>query len=431
MTSPVKTIQTNKPAHAPSWIVSAAKLLTLNRIRAQAIVLAVCLWGACAIDFGTPSLFDRAGNIKFQDFLPVYVSAKLVAQGRADELYNHQVTANAIQAIAHQPANVRLPNLYGPQVALFFVPLTRFSFPVAARIWVIASLLIFTACIYLLWRSSPGLPLQAGTVFLCAVAFPPLFHFFVRGQLSALVLACFTASFLAFRADRDWLAGVALGFLIFKPQFLVAIPLILLLSQAWKSFAGLILSAAAQLLLTRIYFGPAVMHEYFKTLEHVFRMIKLSELNLAATQMHSLRAFWTLLIPFPQIALLFYILTSIAAIAVATAIWKSSTPLAIRFSALTLAAVLVNPHLFVYDLLVLAPALMLLANWTLSNSEVLSSSTLQLLLYLAYILPLFGPLSRWTHLQISVPIFAALLWLLWRLSKIPTRKLAPNESAVV
>src|SRR5947209_4570606 len=54
--------------------------LTPSRLRAQALVLALCLWGVFAIDFATTGLFDRAGNIKFQDFLPFYISAKLVAQ---------------------------------------------------------------------------------------------------------------------------------------------------------------------------------------------------------------------------------------------------------------------------------------------------------------------------------------------------------------
>jgi hypothetical protein len=40
----------------------------------------------------------------------------------------------------------------------------------------------------------------------------------------------------------------------------------------------------------------------------------------------------------------------------------------------------------------------------------------KLLLYLAFILPLFGPLSSWTHLQLSVIAFAAILW---TLSKVP------------
>jgi len=420
---------------------SAVTFLTPRRLRAQAIVLALCLWGVCAVDFATPGPVDRAGNIKFQDFLPSYISAQLIAQGRATELYNQQVTADAVQTVvppisAREPARLVLPNLYGPQVGLFFVPLARFSFPAAARIWVAASLLTLFACVYVVWKSCPALRPHFGMVAICTLAFPPLFHFFVRSQNSALVVVCSTAAFLAFRADRTWLAGIALGFLIFKPQFLVAIPLVLLLSQAWKPLAGLILSSAAQLAFARLYFGPAVMHAYFDTLWHMSRVVGASELNLAPIQMHSLRSFWTLLIPWPHLALALYVLTSIVTVAIAAAVWKSSAPLSLRFSALTLAAVLVNPHLFVYDLLVLAPVILLLADWALTHPQHPSSAKLRLLTYLAFVLPLFGPLSRWTHLQLSVPVFAALLWLFWRDFitpdfRTPGHKLATSESPVV
>jgi hypothetical protein len=403
--------------------------LTPRRLRAQAIVLALCLWAVCAADFATPGPFDRAGNIKFQDFLPLYVSAHLIQQGRANEIYNQQIIADAIQTLISQTnnrepisvvhPNLVLPNLYGPQVGLFFVPLAHFSFPAAARVWVVASLLIFFACVYVVWKTCPALRPHPGMVAIITLAFPPLFNFFVRGQLSALVLACFTAAFLAFRADRPWLAGFALGFLIFKPQFLVAIPLVLLLSQAWKPLAGLLISSTAQLAFARIYFGPTVMQAYFDTLSHLSRVITASELTLAPIQMHSLRSFWTLLIPSPHIALALYILCSIVTVGIAATIWKSSAPLSLRFSALALAAVLVNPHLFVYDLLVLAPAILLLADWTLTHLQHPRSATLRLLTYLAFILPLFGPLSRWTHLQFSVPVFAALLCVLWRNSTTP------------
>jgi hypothetical protein len=86
----------------------------------------------------------------------------------------------------------------------------------------------------------------------------------------------------------------------------------------------------------------------------------------------------------------------------------------LKFSALILAAILINPHLFVYDLVALIPALLLLLDWTLSKAESPFSPALNLFLYLALILPLFGPISRWTHLQLSVIAFAAILWTLRR-----------------
>jgi Glycosyltransferase family 87 len=388
----------------------AASWLTLRRIRAHAILLALCLWGVCALDFSTPGLFDHVGNIKFQDFLPFYVSGRLITQGRADQLYNQQVSVNEMRQIVH--LSVRLPFLYPPQVGLFFMPLARLTFPAAARIWVALSLLIYFACIYLAWRSCPSLRPYPGIVGLAAIAFPPLFHFFVRGQISVPLVLCFTAAFLAFHADQNWLAGIALGFLIFKPQFIVAIPLILLLSGAWSAFAALILSAAAQLAFARIHFGSTVMLTCFDTFWHASRWIGTAEPGQAQIQMHSLRSFWQLLIPWPEIAGPLYIFSSVVVVAIATATWKSSRPLALRFSALVLASVLVNPHLFVYDLLVLAPILLLLTDWALSNAAHSSTPALRVLLYLAFTLPLLGPLSRWTHIQLSVPALVALLWII-------------------
>jgi hypothetical protein len=419
------------PVSPPPWIQSAANWLTPRRVRVHALILALCIWGVFIFDFATPGLFDRSGNIKFQDFLPFYISAQLIDQGRAADLYNAQVTTESMQAILGRPTHVQLPNLYGPQVALFFSPLARFSFPAAARIWIAVSLVLTFLCVYFVWKSCPALQPHFGIVALCALAYPPLFHFLARGQISALVLACFTAAFLAFRADRHWLAGIFLGFLVFKPQFLVAIPLVLLFARAWKSLAGLAIAVAAQLALARIYFGPTVMQAYIDTLSQLSRVNNSAELSLAPIQMHSWRAFWSLLIPWPQFAFALYVLSSIAIIGIATLVWKSSAPLALRYSALTLAAVLVNPHLFIYDLLVLAPALLLLVDWTLANAHAPSSPMLQLLLYLAFLLPLFGPLSRWTHLQLSVPVFTLLLCLLWRESVTSSHKLASSGFGVV
>ena len=220
----------------------------------------------------------------------------------------------------------------------------------------------------------------------------------------------------------------ALGCLVFKPQFLVAIPLILLLAQAWKAFAGLAISAAGQLALTTIYFGTAVMRAYFDTLLHISRWVGLSEIGPAHIQMHSLRSFFALLIPWLDVSLALYVVSSIAAIAIAAAVWKSTATLAVRFSALILVSVLVNPHLFIYDLLVLAPVFLLLVDWML-RAQPSAAPALRVLLYLSYMLPLLGPLSRWTHLQLSVVAFAGLLWVLWGTSKI--HKFASNQPAVV
>jgi hypothetical protein len=217
--------------------------------------------------------------------------------------------------------------------------------------------------------------------------------------------------------------------MIFKPQFLLAIPLILFLSQSWSVLAGLVLSSIAQLVFARLYFGPAVMHTYFGLVLHPSTWIAVAELSLAPIQMHSLRSFWSLLIAWHQVAFVLYLLCSALVLGVAVIVWKSTSELVLRYSALSFAAVLVNPHLFVYDLLMLAPALLMLVDWSLDRDPA-TRSAMSVLLYLSFVLPLAGPLSRWTHLQLSVIAFAAVLGLLYRVT---SRKqvLASRESLVV
>ena len=413
-----------------AWIRSASNLLTRRRIRAHAVVLALCLWGVCAADYATPNIFDRHGNIKFQDFLQFPISARLIAERRASQLYDDLVLAREIRATVGRDTNIHLQYFYGPQVALLFVPFTSMSFLREAALWSGLSLVIYGVCVHLVWKRCATLMQHGNLVAICAVAYPPLFHFFVRGQLSALVLLCFTASFLAFSSRHDFLAGFALGLLAFKPQFLVAIPLIFLLARAWVAFAGILVSSAAQLGFASLFFGREVMRSYLGMLLHSAGNPASTELTFSPMQMHSLHSFWEMLIPWHSPQWTFYILSSLAVIAAAAIVWKSCCPLSLRFAALSFAAVLVNPHLYIYDLLAIAPALLLLADWSIANRNDPYEPALDVLLYLAFLLPLFGPLALWTHLQWSVVAFTVLVWILYRIATL-SHKLDLHESRVV
>jgi hypothetical protein len=404
----------------------AAGGLTRKRLGVHAVLLAVCAWSVIGADFATPGLIDRAGNIKFQDFLQFYISAKLIRQGRVSQLFDPQVAADELQSIIGQPTKVRLPTVYGPQVGLFFLPLSRLSFFAAAMLWVSVSVLAYCACCYRVWKLCPNLRASQSLVWAAALAFPPFFHFVVRGQIAILILVCFVAAFFAFRSGRDFLAGLALGSLVFKPQFLVAIPLILLAAGAWKSFAGTAIAAAGQLGATWLYFGTAVMRAYARTLWHMPRNLALVEPAFSQAQMHSLRSFWLLLLPWPSLSSALYVASSIAILALAILSWKSASPLRLRFSVLALAAVLVNPHLFVYDLLLLAPVLLLLTDWVLGNPLHPAADRVSVLFYLAYLLPLMGPLALLTRLQLSVLAFVALQWMLFTILRREPNHLIQN-----
>ncbi len=152
------------------------------------------------------------------------------------------------------------------------------------------------------------------------------------------------------------------------------------------------------------------------------------EPGVANPQMHSLRSFWTLILPWPEASLILYVLSSIAVVLIASRAWHTTGPLGLRFSTLVLGAVLVNPHLFIYDLLVLAPVFLLVMEWTVQHPAGPWSEGLRPLLYLSFLLPLFGPLAIWTHLQLSVVVFTGLLVVLASILREPSLLVSLRES---
>jgi hypothetical protein len=396
-------------------LASAISWLTARRLRAHGFILALCLWSVYLWIMITPGLLDRAGNLKGTDFLHFYTLGSLALDHRGADLYNMQAQAAlATQRVPAAAGILYLP-LYPPQVSLFFAPLARLSYPCALALWLILSSLTYLMCCYAIFRACPNLRNYKLTVVILALAFPAFWHLVVWGQTSALALACFTLAYFALRAQREFLAGLALGCLIFKPQLAIAAALVFVITFRWKIISGAILAAAAQLMAAWLFYGRGPLRDWMHTLLNLPHLLPLLEPRLYQT--HSLRTFWTMLIPWPSISLTPYLTTALLISTFTVACWRSPMPLPLRYSAQLLATVLLAPHLTVYDLVILVPAFLLISNWIVAQPAHLATAYFKLLLYFAFFLPLLGPLARWTHLQLSVPVMAALLYGIWNLAR--------------
>ncbi len=388
--------------------------LTAGRVRIHGLLLAVCLWTVYAVDISTPGLLDRNGLVKGTDFLHFYTLGNLALHGRGDLLYNMRAQAGlARELVAQAPDSLYVP-LYGPQLSLFFAPFARLPYGWALTAWLAVNVLIYAFCCHAVWKSCPSLQAYRSTVLILAIAFPGFFHLLAWGQTSGLALSCFTLAYLALRRDRALLAGLAIGSLIFKPQLGLAAAVVFVLAREWKVAAGAVAAASIQLAAAWMLYGGEVMRAYFHALMHLREVLPLLEPRLYQT--HSLRSFWSLLLPWPRVAFAMYAICAVGVLVLAIRAWRSEAPLSVRFSALLLATVLVSPHLTVYDLVILAPAFLLLGDWALGHREQKVAPRIQQLIYVCYLLFLTGPLARMTHVQLSVAAMTALLWIGWRIS---------------
>ena len=395
-------------------LASAASLLTPRRLRAHAAILALCLWSVYVWNISTPSLLDRAGNLKGTDFLHFYTLGSLALTHRGDDLYNMRTQSELAAQRVPAAAGIRYLPLYPPQVSILFAPFARLSYPWALALWLTLGTLLYGLCCYAIWRACPNLRKFKFTILILALAFPAFWHLIAWGQTSALALACFTLAYFALRAKREFLAGLAFGCLIFKPQLGLAVAVVFLITLRWKIIAGALLSALAQLCMAGMYYGPGPFREWIRTLLDTPHRLPLLEPKVYQT--HCLRTFWTMLVPWPSASFTFYVITALLVAGLTVVCWRSSLLLSLRYSSLLFATVLLAPHLTVYDLVIVAPAFLLISDWIATQPDN-ATPRLKLLLYLAFALPLVGPLARWTHLQLSVLVMTAILYWIFELGR--------------
>ncbi|HEY1379838.1 MAG TPA: glycosyltransferase family 87 protein [Gemmataceae bacterium] len=382
---------------------AAGPYLTADRVRAAALLLLVGLWGSYAYAVSNPGLRDRFGNLKGADFVLWYTLGDFGRTGDVADLYRDPRPLEERQfALVPESAGDYFVCLYPPQMTAVFAPLAGLPYLTAFLIWSAFGVLVYAACVTAVWRTCPGLRPFAGTVALCAAAYPAFFEQVGHGQCAILSLACVTLAYLALRAGRPVLAGVAVGALAFKPTLAAPAVVVFVLTCEWRLLAGVALGAGLQYGTATLVYGPDVMAAWLRALVELGEAVQ--QQTPRPFNMHCLRAFWVLLVPEPTVARVLYLASAAGVVLLTWRAWRRNTDVGVKFAAVLLATVLVSPHLYVYDLLILAPALLVLADRGVPG----------LYVALCYALPLLGPLADVTRVQLSVPAFAATLWLLSR-----------------
>jgi alpha-1,2-mannosyltransferase len=404
--------------------IQYAGWLTPRRLRAHGLILGIVLWLVYLWTVATPGLRDREGNLKGTDFLHFYTLGLIAREHRGPELYDMKIQSEL--AATHVPQASGLPYLplYPPQTSILFAPLAHLSYIHALAVsWMVSATLYFLCC-YWIWRSCPNLRTHGVTVAILAAAFPAFFHLIAWGQTSALALVCFTGAYLSLRSKREFLAGIVLGCLAFKPQLALAAAVLFIGAGSGKVVIGAALSGLAQFLIGVLYYGSQVFHDWLWMLGNLRSELPFLEPKIYQT--YCLRTFWSMLIPMPRLALLLYALTAVLTLGITIFLWRHpSTPLRVRFSALLFTTVLVAPHLTVYDLVTLAPALLLVSDWLISVPMKAVKTQLGTALYCVYVFPV-APIAWLTHVQLAVIAMAVVLFLLWGQSRFSSLLEAAN-----
>jgi hypothetical protein len=384
--------------------------MTPRRIRVYPWLMAITMWSVLLIDFSGPGVRDRLGKVKGTDFLHFYVGGALVREGRTDLLYDFLPQYQRTQSLAAGSDDIIYVPVESPQVALAFSPLAAYPYNVALGIWITLSTLLYALACWMTWRRCDALRGYGVETLGCCAAFPGLYATVLHGQTSCASALIVVVALLALQRDRRLAAGLALGCLAFKPHWVLAAGAVFVFAREWRLVAGIGLSAVCQFGIAWLVVGSDAMNAYWLSLQSLQRIGDLLEPRAGTT----LRGLFATFVPSPQVALVLYTIAAVITIFVAVRIWRRDMEFELRSSAMVLAMLLISPHAFEYDLILLVPVYFMLANWIAVSPSAPYTRPISTVLVALFFAPLLMVLPAAIRLQFSVTAMALILVFIYR-----------------
>jgi hypothetical protein len=243
------------------------------RIRFVALVLLAVSLVLLGISFATA----RRGQTVFgpplgADFAGFYAAGTILNQPDL-ELRNRLYDTRYHDEVYHEllpslKVEEKLPYVYPPFVALGFQLLARLPYEAAFACWLVISAGLYLAGLALTWRwLAAGGERDWLTTLLLGLSFEPfLMECWLGGQLSPVGFFWVAAALAALRAQRPALAGLALGFCLYKPTLLVLLLPMLVVARYWRMLAGFGLTGLGLAALSFLGAGRHNCLEYSRVL---------------------------------------------------------------------------------------------------------------------------------------------------------------------
>jgi len=370
----------------------------------QAIILATLLWIAAAVSFAGSGDRSIAGPLKGPDFIQFYTLGHLAASRQVDAMYDMKALHDAQVALVPQSGPEIYPTVYPPQAALLFMPFSGWPYRTALLFWTVMSIALYSLIVRSVWRRVADQLSDRRLVIAAAAAFPPFWTLIVYGQITIVILIAFWLGWLALERGRPYLAGAAFGLLALKPQFGIPLAAVVLACGEWRMLVGAVASVAAQVAVIWLALGSSIFAAFVSSLRTTLTHAELLESKPFMS--HSLRAV-TRLLP-NGTGLPLWLALSAIVLWYTVRVWKSAAPMGVRLGVVMLASLLVNPHVIVYDVTLLALPLLWFGAYMLEAERRSEAPAFGVLVYWLFA-ALFVPTAAIIGVQLSVPLMMALL----------------------
>jgi hypothetical protein len=360
---------------------------------------------------GTAPL-NRLGEPLGGDYIAFHTAGRMLLGGRGSQLYDPA----AVRSVEAESTLGQAPGLYDPLrnppfFALVFAPFAVVDLVPSFIAWTVLSIGALAAAVWLAlgivelrnrWR----------TIACIVFGFGPVYLGLVGGQNSTLALLLYVLTYRALLRGHERESGIWAALGLFKPQLFIVFPLLFVAAKRWSALRSYLGVAVSLALISLVLVGVDGLvgwaHVLFSNDFEAAIALKQS------FRMHSLKSFFDLLLPeTPSVALGLSIAASLVVLVPLVRLVRSPMVWHHRilpwlYATAMVVGVLIDPHIFDYDLTILVFAALLIG--TLEPRARWWFVSFYVLLFLREPLPVFGD----QFFQPTVPVLLAFGVWLWR-----------------
>jgi Glycosyltransferase family 87 len=245
--------------------------------------LGVAAGAAVAVPFAAWDLYSwieaYLSDHFHNDFTFYLAAARIGLQHGWPSIYDLSIQQAELDAMGSRIHIAELARYISPPpVAWLAVPLASFPYEVGYWLW---SCLLLIALAWTWHLAAPGTGWPRLIHLAAALAWLPVIFGLQLGQPELFVALGVAGCYALLRAGRPFLAGVALGALVLKPQLAFLVPAALLVGGRYRAFAGSALAIGLLVLAAVLVVGPGGVSAYEQRLSFAAGVPANRELTIA------------------------------------------------------------------------------------------------------------------------------------------------------